>query len=331
MIEISPYHFADRLFFAGTALLACLVFGSLVFRRFFALPALGTYLRRLLLNLEQKLNRSRRSDSERKARGAIVLLTMILLTGMVAAAFSALTAVHPLGWGVEVFLLALFIPARLIYDEGKRVFRLLQNKQLKEARQEVHLFSLQDTQNLGNHGVIRATIEYMASGLAERVISPLLWYVLLGLPGFVASKIITEAALVLAHDSLRHRSFGSTAGALERILNYFPARLAALSLIAAAVFVPKSSPRNGMACLMNAMDKIRPPRKGAPIAASAGILGISLGGPRSVQGFLVKDGWVGSGSAKASLPDLRKNLFLYAIACLLNIAVVAILLFALAR
>lgn len=330
MLELSPYHFDDRLLFTGIALIACGLFGSASFRSFFSFPLIGAQLRSSIFNAEQRLNRSHRSDGERRIRGAIVLLTLIFACSMIASAFSSLTAFHHLGWVAEAALLAIFVPARLVYDEGRLVFRLLKANKLAEAREVVKRISLQDADKLDKHAIARATIEYMATSFAERVISPLLWYVLLGLPGFVSCKIITEAALLLGYDSRRHHSFGLTARSLERVLNYLPSRWAGLLIAAACIFVPQTHPAKALSTLLNHRTYIRPPRKGAPIAATAGALGITLGGPRSVQGYLVKDAWVGNGTAKATLQHLRLNLFLYAIACLINLALISMLLYALA-
>lgn len=330
MFELSPYDFDDRLLFIGAALLANLLLGSLSLRKALGLNALGAYLRQLLRNLERRLNRSNRSARERAIRGSIVLLVMLLLTALVAASLSALTAVHEWGWTAEALLLALFIPQRLLFDEGLCVYRQLKANALPDARKSVERFTFRDAHNLDRHGVIRTLIEHMASAFADRVLSPLLWYILLGLPGFIASKIITEAGLMLGYESRRHKSYGKTPGRLETVINFLPARIGGYILILASLFVPKSRPLRGFATMISASHHIHLPRKGQPIAATAGALGVSLAGPRSVQGFLVQDGWVGKGSAKADTQDLRKMLLLYAIACLLNIAGIATLLFLLA-
>lgn len=331
MIELSPYHFDDRLLFIGAALIANLLLGSRSLRKAFLLGGLGDVMRGQIRSLERRLNKSHRSQSERATRGTIVLLAMLLLTGFVAASLSALTATHQWGWLLEAGLLALFIPQRLIYDEGKRIYNLLKADKLQDTRKEVERHSLRDAHNLDKHGVVRDTMEFMASAFADRVLSPVLWYVLLGLPGFVASKIITEAALILGYESRRHKAYGKTPGRLEMVINYFPSRLGALMLVLAACFVPKAKPARAFAHIGKEGESIHPPRKGAAIAAAAGALGVSLGGPRSVQGFLVEDGWVGKGSAKATLKDLRKMLLLYAIGCLLNLAGIVTLLFLLTQ
>lgn len=331
MFELSPYNFDDRLLFIGAALIVNLLVGSSAVRKAFMLGALGNYMRHLLRSLERRLNKSTRSDRERAVRGSIVLLAMLLLTGLVAANLSALTAVHHWGWLAEAFVLALFIPQRLIYDEAKAIYKQLKADKLADARKHVERLSLRDTYNLDKHGVTRSTMEHLASAFADRVLSPILWYILLGLPGFIASKIITEAALILGYESRRHKAYGKTPGRLETVINFLPARAAGIIVVLASLFVPKAKPVKAIKALLRQSDSIYLPRKGEPIAAAAGALGIALAGPRSVQGFLVEDGWVGTGSAKASLQDLRKMLLLYAISCLLNLAGIATLLFLLAR
>lgn len=330
MFEFSPYAFDDRLFFIGAALLANLLLGSLALRRTFGLNGLERYLRHLLRHLERRLNRSHRSMRERAIRGSVVLLAMLVLTGFVASGLSALSAVHHLGWLGEVLVLALFLPQRLLFDEGLCVYRQLKDKDVKAARRSVERFTYRDAHNLDAHAVTRSLMEHLATAFSDRVLSPILWYLVLGLPGFIASKIITEAGLMLGYASRRHRAYGSLPGALERVINFLPARIGGWILVCASVFVPRAHPLKAIGTMYGQGHRIHLPRKGQPIAAAAGALGVSLAGTRSVQGFLVKDGWVGSGSAKVRPSDLRKMLLLYAIACLLNLAVIVTLLFLLA-
>lgn len=331
MIELSPYDFDDRLFFIGAALIANAVLGAHTVRKALRLQVLGNFLRYQLRSLERQLNRSHRSPKERAVRGTIVLLATLLLTGFIAGNLSALTAAHVLGFIGEITLLALFLPQRFIFDETKHVYTLLKDRNLRDARKAVARFSLQDAHNLDDHSLIRASMEYLATGFADRVLSPILWYILLGLPGFIASRIATEAAHLLGYASRRHRAYGKTPVNLDRVMNAIPAKIAGCMLVLGTCFVPKAHPLLAWKTLRRAASSIHPPRKGQPIAAAAGALGLSLAGPHSVQGFLVQDGWAGTGSAKATLTDFKKMLLLYMIACLLNLAVIATLLVLLAQ
>lgn len=325
-MELSPYYTDDRLFFIGIALLLNWIIGGVTFRRNTGAVAFGDFLRSLLQNLEAKLNRSSRSSGERTVRGIVVILLMIGLAGFVAAQLSALSATHPWGWLGEAVLLALFIPQKPIWENGMEVFTLLKAKKTAEARKAVSRFSLRDTRNLDDHALIRTTAEHICSALGDRVLSPILWYILLGLPGFILSKILTTGGELLGYDTPRHRAYGFAAGRGEALINWLPAKIAAWLVVLAAIFVPKASPRKGWQASAHQADFIHSPLKGAPIAACAGAFSINLGGPRSVQGNRINDKWVGSGSAKVSLIQLRKILLLYTIACLLILAVIATLL-----
>lgn len=332
MLELSPYQFDDRLFFVGAALLLnWIIGGPPALLRLFKLDAPGAFLTKQLISLEKRLNRSTRSNSDRILRGSIVLLLAILLIGNVAMAISALTAVHQLGWLAEVVLIALFTPQRRLWEEGRRVYHLMFKKQdVDAARKKITTLTKRDAHNLDEAAIMRATAEYTTSGLADQVLAPLCWYVLLGLPGFVACKIIRLAALLQGYDSKRHQAYGRFAGSAARVLNAIPAQLAGLFLVLAALFTPKGNPARALSTLLRDARKVTPPLCGAPVAAAAGALNIALAGPRSVQGFLVKDEWVGKGSAKITLATLKKILLLYVIACLLILAAIATVLAALA-
>lgn len=331
MFEFSPYHFDDRLFFIGAALIAnVLIGGPAWLHQQLGLHVLGQFRHRLLSRLEQKLNRSKRSAQERMVRGIIVLVLMVGLAGFVAASLSALSATHPMGFLAEILILALFIPQRRLYEEGWKLFSLLNTNKEKEAREWVARFSLRSHEKPDKHTLMRDAMEHMASGFADRVLSPVFWYILMGLPGFVASKIITEAGLMLGYESRRHQAYGRAAGAFEMILNRIPSLISGWIICLAAYFVPKAHPKRAWQTMSEQHDGIHPPGKGAPIAATAGALDCSLGGPHSVQGHLVKDAWVGKGSAKVGLPRFRKFLLLFSIACLLNVALIATLLYLLA-
>jgi adenosylcobinamide-phosphate synthase len=64
---------------------------------------------------------------------------------------------------------------------------------------------------------------------------------------------------------------------------------------------------------------------GWPEAALAGALGLALAGPRRYEGVEVEDGWMGDGRPDCTAADIRRGLRLYAIACGIGAAAIAIL------
>lgn len=326
MFELSPYHLDDRLFFAGAALLANAALASHALLNILRLHAPGRYLRHLLLSLERRLNRAHRKASDRAIRGFVVVASMVLLTSFVAMQLSALSATHYLGWAGEAILLALFIPQRTCYDRTRNLAKAIDTKDLPQARKLARALSARETANLDTHALIRTAIEHLASSLSERVISPLFWYIFFGLPGFITAKIVIETGLLFGYPSRRHRAYGLAARRLQSLFTCIPTLWSGILLLLASYFVPKAHPLQAMRLLRNESSKIMAPGKGSLIAISAGALGISLGGPKSVQNYLVQDGWVGTGSAKVKPTDLRRMQVLYATACLINVIAIAVLL-----
>lgn len=57
----------------------------------------------------------------------------------------------------------------------------------------------------------------------------------------------------------------------------------------------------------------------------AGALGLALAGPRRYSGHVAEDPWIGDGRARATPQDIRRALLVYATACGLLIALLALI------
>ena len=147
-----------------------------------------------------------------------------------------------------------------------------------------------------------------AENFADGVVAPLFWGVLLGLPGMAAYKAINTLDSMIGHRSPRYVHFGRFAARLDDVANWLPARLSALLILAAALFLPGATPAAGWRALWRDASRHRSPNAGWPEAAIAGALGLSLAGPRRYAGELVDDAWMGDGRAAATVTDIRRAL-----------------------
>ena len=75
-----------------------------------------------------------------------------------------------------------------------------------------------DISNLDESGVVRSTVESAAENLSDGFIAPLFWYILLGLPGLFAYKVINTADSMIAHKSDRYEEFGWATAKLDDIV-----------------------------------------------------------------------------------------------------------------
>lgn len=277
--------------------------------------------------LDRKLNRERRSEIDRAIRGAIAVLITIALAGGAGFAIAWLTQHHTFGWLLELGLLIALFAQRGLYD-AVRAVGLGLSKSIDAGRQEVRHIVGRDPDQLDEHGIARAAIESLAENFGDGVVAPAFWYVLFGLPGLMIYKAVNTMDSMIGHRTPRHRAFGMTAARTDDVLNFIPARLAGLYIALAAWVSPGGKPLGALKVMIRDAGKHRSINAGWPEGAAAGALGIALAGPRRYRELTVDDPWIGDGTARATVADIRRALALYVVACLINgllIAAVALI------
>lgn len=284
----------------------------------------------LINGLDRRLNRETRSQMDRAVRGFIT----VLIVGGICLAFGCAVAWisrnHPWGWILEFLLVASLVAQRSLYDAVRRVGTALRDESLEDARDAVSHIVGRDPVQLDKHGVARAAIESLAENFSDGVVAPVFWYVLFGFPGLLIYKAINTMDSMIGHKNPKYQAFGFSAARIDDIINLIPARLSGLFFVFASFFVPKSSPWQAFKIMMRDAGKHRSPNAGWPEGAVAGSLNLALAGPRRYPGRTVKDPWVGAGTAKATHMDIRRALYLYMVACLINagwVAAIAIIRF----
>ncbi|MFP6730305.1 MAG: cobalamin biosynthesis protein, partial [Alphaproteobacteria bacterium] len=124
--------------------------------------------------------------------------------------------------------------------------------------------------------------------------------------------------------SPRYKAFGATTARLDALANYIPARLTALLIVLAAVAAQGANPWAALKTAAADAAKHRSTNAGWPEAAMAGALGLALAGPRRYGERLVKDAWMGEGRARATARDIHRALYVAALACAINFALIAL-------
>ena len=278
--------------------------------------------------LDRKLNREQRPESDRALRGAFAATFVVGLAATAGWGVAWLTANHDFGWIVELVLLVALLAQRSLYDHVRAVARALKSEGLAGGRAAVAHIVGRDVRQLDEHGVARAAIESCMENFSDAVVAPCFWYLLFGFPGLLAYKAVNTMDSMIGYRTPKHRAFGMTAARLDDAMNLAPARLAAAYLALAAAFVPGAGPSRSLRIALRDARRHRSPNAGWPEAAAAGALGLALAGPRRYQDGVINDPWIGDGRARATPRDIERALYLYAVACLVNAAVVALIAFA---
>ena len=273
--------------------------------------------------LDRALNRERLGEGARVLLGGLAVLLVVGTSA--AAGWAVAHHVTALGWGwlAELALVAVLLAQRDMADHMVRVARGL-DAGAEPARTALRHIVGRDVSALDEHGIARAAIESGAENYSDGVVAPAFWYLLLGLPGLFAYKAINTMDSMIGHRSPRHRAFGRAAARLDDAVNWLPARIAGGLIALAAIIVPGTAPGLALRTMVRDAPRHSSPNAGWPEAAMAGALGLALLGPRRYEGEAAADeAWLGDGRREATADDVRRTVWVFAVACALVAVITA--------
>lgn len=267
---------------------------------------------------ERRLNRESRSEAARRARGIFTVVVLVVTAALAGVLLDRLCRAIAVGWLVELFVIAVLVAQRSLFDHVRDVAVALAEKGLHAGREAVRHIVGRDPMSLDDHGVARAGIESLAENFSDGVVAPVFWTILFGLPGLFAYKTANTLDSMIGHLSPRYRSFGWAAARLDDLLNLVPARIAGLLIAGAASLIPEARSGAALRIMLRDAGKHRSPNAGWPEAAIAGALDLALAGPRRYAERIVQDPWIGDGRARAVPTDMFRAMLVYVVACALQ-------------
>jgi adenosylcobinamide-phosphate synthase len=283
-----------------------------------------TWIGRLIDVLDLRLNRDGDDPARRRAAGVLALFIIIAITGTAAFLIARGLLFLPFGLVLVAVLASTLLAQRSLYAHVERVATALEDNGLEAARSAVSHIVGRDTAALDEAGVARAAIESLAENFSDAVVAPSFWMLIAGLPGAAIYKAINTADSMIGHRTERHEDFGWAAARLDDLVNLPASRLAALLLLGGAYFTQGASPARAVDTVKRDASRHRSPNAGCPEAAMAGALGIAIAGPRTYEGVVVDDSWMGNGRSAVTAADIRAALSLYRRADRILIAIVAL-------
>jgi adenosylcobinamide-phosphate synthase len=205
---------------------------------------------------------------------------------------------------------------RSLFEHVNKVLISLRAGDLPASRERVSHIVGRDTRQLDAAGVSAAALESLAESFNDGIVAPAFWFLIAGLPGLFAYKVINTADSLIGHKEERWRAFGWTAARVDDVANLVPARIAGTLLVVAGL--------RGFGVMLSDASKHASPNAGWPEAAMAGALSIRLGGATTYDGVLHERPVFGAGPTPG-VAELRRGLRLYVVACgLLWVAIAAV-------
>jgi adenosylcobinamide-phosphate synthase len=211
------------------------------------------------------------------AFGALLVLGSAALASATGWWISLLAArLGPAGLVLEGLVLTTLLSLHGLVGAAREVAGALARGDLGAARSSVgyHLVS-RPTATLSESQVASATVESVAENLTDSLVAPVLYYLVLGLPGAALYRTINTADAMLGYRTGALEHFGKVAARLDDVLNLVPARVAALSIVLAS----GPSRREAWRVLVRDHGRTTSPNAGWTMAAMAGALGVVLEKP----------------------------------------------------
>lgn len=204
-----------------------------------------------------------------------------------------------LGVCVSAIFIFYFLAGKTLIKEVRMVFQAL-DESLEKGRIQLSRIVGRDTANLDAQEIRTAALETLAENLSDGVVAPLFWYMLLGVPGMAAYKMINTLDSMIGYKTERYKDFGCWAAHIDDIANWIPARLTALLMVL-------SAGRPGLLRFVHKYGRQHAsPNSGFPESALAGILDCRFGGTHTYFGQEFYKPYIGENPRELTTKDARR-------------------------
>jgi adenosylcobinamide-phosphate synthase len=185
-----------------------------------------------------------------------------------------LTATALVDLAARAWILKTLFAVRALGDAAGVVRAALARQDLAGARRGLGSLCSRDPSALDAPALTAATVESVAENASDSIVAPLACFLVLGLPATAFYRAVNTMDAMIGYRG-RFEYLGKAAARLDDLLNFVPARLTALLLLAGG-WIAGADVRRGWLVLRRDGGRTESPNAGRPMAAMAGLLGVEL-------------------------------------------------------
>jgi adenosylcobinamide-phosphate synthase len=211
--------------------------------------------------------------SLRKVYGLFMVFFCVGITILIAYAIALM------GTGIlSIIIMAYFLKSsfsiRMLLVSAIGIQHDLEKGDIEKVRRDLKTFVGRDTSHLNMHQSVSAVIESIAESFVDGILSPLFYFLLFGLPGALAYRMINTLDSMVGYKKEPFSHLGYAAARIDDIVNFVPARLSLICIFVASIFFGK--PLDVIRTSMLDHNKTASPNSGWPMAAFSGFLNVRL-------------------------------------------------------
>ena len=263
---------------------------------------------KLISVLERGLRRIFPSSpsGERCAGGLLWLLTAAVSFMVPALLLWGCGLVSPwLRLAAESVMCWQILAVKSLRAESMKVHAALAAGGVEDARQAVSMIVGRDVRRLDKAGIARAAVETVAENASDGVVAPMLFLALGGAPLGFFYKAVNTMDSMLGYTEPPYRNIGLVPARMDDVMNFLPARLSALLMLAAGGLLGMDA-GNGWRIFRRDRYSHASPNSAQTESVCAGLLGLRLAGDAWYHGILHKKPYIGDPAREVEPEDIRR-------------------------
>lgn len=258
---------------------------------------------------------------ENWAGGVLWLLTAAVSTAVPALILWGCHAVSPwLRLAVESVMCWQILATKSLKTESMKVYAALAAGDTELARQAVSMIVGRDTARLDEAGIARAAVETVAENTSDGVIAPMVFLALGGAPLGFFYKAVNTMDSMLGYVEPPYQNIGLVPAKMDDVMNFLPARLSALLMLAAGALLGMDA-RRGWRIFRRDRYNHASPNSAQTESVCAGLLGLRLAGDAWYHGVLHEKPYIGDAVREVEPEDIRRSCRLLYGTAVLSLAV----------
>lgn len=262
-----------------------------------------------LITILEKGLRKIAGEDQKNLLAAGVVLVFLVIAVSTAVPFLILKAAYGLspvaGYIIESFFCYQLLAVKSLRLESGRVYDRLAEDDLPGARKAVSMIVGRDTKSLDEEGVTKAAVETVAENTSDGIIAPLLYMMAGGAVSGFLYKAVNTMDSMIGYKNEKYLYLGRAAAKLDDLLNYIPARVSALLMIAASFFL-RMSVSGAWKIYWRDRRKHASPNAAQTEAVCAGALQVQLAGNAYYFGKLYEKETIGDPIRPVEKKDIKR-------------------------
>jgi adenosylcobinamide-phosphate synthase len=215
---------------------------------------------------------------DEKKSGSIFALSFTSILGIFAYVIivQSVYVLGPIAFiCLSVFILKSTFSIKAMDKHINDILKDIEKKDIENARHNLSKIVSRNTNTLSEEKILSASIECIAESYVDGIISPMIYYGILNIPGALMFRTINTLDSMIGYKDKYYKNIGWMSAKMDTIMNWIPARISIIFLVSSSLIL-KQDWKNAILTYKRDGKKTESLNSGIPMSIVAGALKIQL-------------------------------------------------------